>query len=218
MLDPRREQFCFVIMPFRGELNFFYLYLRKHLQETHNLRVERADQRVLTQPLMDKIRDYIQRADLLIADITGRNPNVFYELGLADAYGKPVILLTQDPVSEAPSDIRHREFIKYDLAQDREILDRVDNAVRNLFSTAYRPLYERAQQLLAAFNADTGSSYLPASFEEFQGRVMRFGVLREEDDPGLAILLLPRILRDASDVAVMQRVTKWLSERSPRQP
>jgi len=49
----------------------------------------------------------------VIADCTGRNPNVFYEIGLAHASGKPVILITQNS-DDVPFDIRHLRYIQYD--------------------------------------------------------------------------------------------------------
>src|SRR5258706_14245262 len=102
---------CFVIMPFRAELNYFYLFIQRHLSERHGLHCERGDHRILTIPLLEKIRRQILDADVIVGDITGRNPNVFYELGLADAYSKKTILITSDPIEETPTDIRHLEFI-----------------------------------------------------------------------------------------------------------
>ncbi len=78
-------------MPFKSELNFFYLFLREHLQNKHGLHVERGDHKILTIPLLEKIKRQIQEADVIVGDITGRNPNVFYELGIADTLSKPVI-------------------------------------------------------------------------------------------------------------------------------
>lgn len=72
---------CFVIMPFRADLNYFYLYLRDYLREQHGVDAERGDHEVLTKPLMEKIRENIQSADCVIADVSGNNPNVFYEEG-----------------------------------------------------------------------------------------------------------------------------------------
>jgi len=202
-------------MPFLPELNFFYLYLRDYLQDRHGLRVERADHRVLTKPLLEKIRNRILESDVIIGDITGRNPNVFYELGLADAYGKPVILVTQESPSDAPSDVRHLEFIQYDLARHEEFLSKLDNAIHHVFTERYRALYERARKLLAAFNSGTGSSCAQASPEEFQARVIQGertqGIPEAEDEDRLAEFLLPRILQDAADIDVMRRVTDWLA-------
>jgi nucleoside 2-deoxyribosyltransferase len=103
-------------MPFVSHLNFFYLYFKRHIEETHNVRCERADSKILTVPFLDKIVEYIKQADVLIADCSGRNPNVFYELGMAHALGKKVILITGDDLKDAPADVRHFDFIKYDLS------------------------------------------------------------------------------------------------------
>ncbi|HEU4456022.1 MAG TPA: hypothetical protein VFR81_23350, partial [Longimicrobium sp.] len=78
-----QQRYCFVAMPFRPELNFFFLYLKHYLEKEYGLRVERGDAKILTKPLMEKIREQILRADLVIGEVTDGNPNVFYELGLA---------------------------------------------------------------------------------------------------------------------------------------
>jgi nucleoside 2-deoxyribosyltransferase len=52
------------------------------------------------------------RADLIVADLTGRNPNVFYELGYAHALGKRTLLLTQK-IDDVPFDLRHRQLVEY---------------------------------------------------------------------------------------------------------
>ena len=71
-------------------------------------------------PIMDQVWSGIRAADVVVADVTGMNPNVFYEVGLAHALGKEVIVLTQD--SGTPFDIRHFRRIEYganDLARLR---------------------------------------------------------------------------------------------------
>src|SRR3954466_13052741 len=98
---------CFVIMPFRPELNYFYRQLKARIEQKFaDVQVARGDDRVITGSVLDKIADYIRKADVLIADCSGRNPNVFYELGLAHALEKQVILITSDPIEQAPTDIR----------------------------------------------------------------------------------------------------------------
>jgi nucleoside 2-deoxyribosyltransferase len=52
-------------------------------------------------------------ASLTVADCTGRNPNVFYEIGLAHALGKPVILITQNS-EDIPFDVTHIRYIQYE--------------------------------------------------------------------------------------------------------
>jgi hypothetical protein len=209
--------YCFFIMPFRPELNFLYLYLRNHLQEKHGLRVERGDHKILTIPILEKIRGQIIEAKVVIADISGRNPNVFYELGLAHAFEKPVVLMTRDSVEEVPTDVRHFEFIQYDLAQDEQLLSQLDNAIHNVFVERYKVLYDFAEGLLKEFNGATGSDYRAADLEEFQARVIQGERVQGLPDPGNAFLmadfLLPRVIRDVADGATMRKITTWLNER-----
>jgi hypothetical protein len=61
---------------------------------------------------MADIWDAIRAARIIIADCTGRNANIFYEIGLAHALGKPVVLLSQHE-EDVPFDLGHIRFIKY---------------------------------------------------------------------------------------------------------
>jgi hypothetical protein len=207
-------------MPFRAELNYFYLYIQRYLTEKYGLRVERGDHRVLTKALMDKIRDQIVEADFLLGDITSGNPNVFYEIGLAHAFGKPVIFLTQDDPTDAPVDVRQFEFVHYDLQRHEEFLGKLDNAVQNVFVGKYRALYDQALDILRRFNLSTKSSYVAASLEDFQARVMRGEQIQDIPPVGererFAEFLLPKVLKEATDVTVMRKVMEWVSasERS----
>jgi hypothetical protein len=211
-----KQPFCFVVMPFRPELNFLYLFLQKYVTEKHGLRVERGDHRVLTKALIDKVRDQIVESDLILADVTGANPNVFYEIGLAHAMGRPVIYMTQDPPESAPVDIRQFEFIHYDLAHHEEFLGRIDNAIQNMFVGKYRALYDEGIGLLKQFNASTNSSHAPALLEEFQARVMRAEQTQEVPEPpdfaSRVAFLLPRTIKETSDLAVMRKIMDWTAK------
>jgi nucleoside 2-deoxyribosyltransferase len=58
------------------------------------------------------LQKYLNRAEIIVADVTGRNGNVFYELGMAHTIGKPVIIITQNK-EDVPFDLRHLRFFKY---------------------------------------------------------------------------------------------------------
>src|SRR5215831_287607 len=135
---------CFVIMPFAEDLNYFYLYLQKYLWENHGLNVERGDHQILTKPIMEKVRDQILSADVIIGEVTGGNPNVFYELGIATTFGKPIIFITRDKPEQAPVDIRQFEHIHYQLTNHVDFLKKIDNAIFNVFVLKYQELYEVA--------------------------------------------------------------------------
>ena len=62
------------------------------------------------------LRDVIEgiaRSDLIIADLTDANANVFYELGIAHTLGRPVILVTQS-VKDLPFDLKSYRALEYD--------------------------------------------------------------------------------------------------------
>lgn len=213
------ETLCFIVMPFRPELNYFFLYLKRYLEERYKIRVERGDSNVLTKELLKKISEQITEASFLIADVTGSNANVFFELGIAYERNKPVIFLTQDDPKEAPVDTRQFEFIKYQLDRHEDFLARLDNAVRNVLGASLDipQLYELARSLLKQFNTESAFTHDQASREEFHARVVRAaetqGVPRLEDRVRLDGFLLPKIIEDATDRDVMQRVTVWLEKR-----
>jgi hypothetical protein len=131
-----------------------------------------------------------------------------------------VIFQTQDDPAMAPVDIRQFEFIHYDMQRHEEFISKLDNAIRNIFVTKYRDLYDQACEILRDFNIGTESTYSPASLEDFQARVMR--VEKMQDIPGheekdrLSEFLLPKILNETTDVMVMRKVMQWVS--TPHDP
>jgi hypothetical protein len=103
----------FVIMPFSVELQPVYDdHIRKCAQELH-LSVGRGDDFFTAHSVMGHIWKTVLGARVVIAECTGKNPNVFYEMGLAHAIGKPVILITQNS-EDVPFDIRYLRYIQYD--------------------------------------------------------------------------------------------------------
>ena len=62
---------------------------------------------------MEDIWIGINEAKVVIAEITGKNPNVFYELGIAHTLGKDVILITQN-MKDIPFDLNRYRIIEYE--------------------------------------------------------------------------------------------------------
>ena len=213
-----RRKYCFVAMPFMPELKSFFLYLQQYLEKNYGLFVERGDASVLTRPIIDKIMEQLLRADLVIGDITGGNPNVFYEPGMAHASGKPIVFLTQESPENAPVDVRQFEFIHYNLSRHEDLLSRLDNAVQNVFGARYETLFEKAREFLRRFNADTGMQRQARTAEEFQTVVMRgertAGIPSVEEDDRLAQFLLPKIIADFTEPAVIQRYSEWTATQA----
>ena len=209
---------CFVLMPFAPEFHYFYLYLRQYLEQHHNLRCERADDQVLTIPILEKINNFIQGADVIIADCSSRNPNVMYELGIAHAHRKKVILITKDPVDEAPSDIRHYEFIHYELDRHTEFSKKLGNALHNVFSKRYEELYRYAKEIFKEFEQTTRAQVEMASKEEFLTLVIKNersqgGLPSMDDALALKGFVLPKIIANSTDITIMSKITPWVYKK-----
>ena len=107
------ENLCFVLMPFDEKFTPIYENIIKTVVESAGLECKRADEIFGIKPIIEDIWEYIQKARILIADLTRRNPNVFYELGIAHAINKDVILITQD-LKDLPFDLKHYRCIVYE--------------------------------------------------------------------------------------------------------
>ena len=102
----------FVLMPFSDELKPIYDDHIKSVAEKLRVTVKRADNFFTVHDIMKDIWNGICNAKVVIADCTNRNPNVFYEIGIAHTVGKPVILITQNP-DDVPFDLRNIRYIRY---------------------------------------------------------------------------------------------------------
>lgn len=97
-------------MPFDDEFDQVHNIVRSSL-ETNGWDVTRADEIVRPRKITDAIVESVLSSDLVVADITGGNPNVFYEIGLAHAAGRDVVLLTQERT--IPFDVRVERAVIY---------------------------------------------------------------------------------------------------------
>ncbi|HEV8340698.1 MAG TPA: hypothetical protein VGR25_13745 [bacterium] len=106
------EPFAFLIMPFDPEFDAVYDKLIVPALTDAGYTVGRADKTLDQRNILKDIIPNIARADLIVADITTTNANVFYELGVAHALRKPVVMIIQE-VEEIPFDLRSYRVIPY---------------------------------------------------------------------------------------------------------
>jgi hypothetical protein len=126
------ESLCFVLMPFRDDLKTVYTDAIKPAAETV-LRCERADEIATPGVILEQIDERIQKAQVIVADITGSNPNVTQEIGYARALQKLVILLAQEADS-LPFDVRHFRVLRYtpDQAGLRSLRERLTRSLAEI--------------------------------------------------------------------------------------
>jgi nucleoside 2-deoxyribosyltransferase len=63
--------------------------------------------------LSEHVQTAIRGADVVVADVTGKTANVLFEVGVAFGLGKPVLLLSQEPLSDVPFDLRAQQIAVY---------------------------------------------------------------------------------------------------------
>jgi hypothetical protein len=125
---------CFVMQPFGGTLGGYYESIFKPAIEQAGLTAVRADAEIFgTGKIMDQIWRGIRGANVLVAELTSKNPNVFYELGLAHALEKPVVLVSSNQ-EDVPFDLRHIRVILYDQADPfwgQKLIDKIADNIKS---------------------------------------------------------------------------------------
>lgn len=133
------EDTCFVMMPFSNPLGSYYEKIYKPAIEKAGLKPVRADDEIFgTGKIIDQIWTGIYSAKILIAELTTRNPNVFYELGLAHALKKPVVLVSSNE-EDVPFDLNHIRVIYYDVTDPFWGPKLIDKIAENILSAIKNP-------------------------------------------------------------------------------
>jgi hypothetical protein len=125
---------CFVMQPFESPLGDYFDLIFKPAIEQAGLVAVRADADIFgTGKIIDQVWRGINAATVLVAELTSKNPNVFYELGLAHASEKPVILVSSNQ-ADVPFDLRHIRVILYDQSDPfwgKKLIDKVADNIRS---------------------------------------------------------------------------------------
>lgn len=109
--SPREPDLVAVMMPFGAEFTPVYAAIRDAV-EGMGLRCHRADDIWENHHIMDDVISLIWRAQVVVADLTAKNPNVFYETGIAHSLGRGVIQIAQS-IDDVPFDLRPIRTLTY---------------------------------------------------------------------------------------------------------
>lgn len=112
MPNSKSNPFIFVLMPFDHEFDEVYELGIKAACENTGAVCQRVDEQIFQENIMERVYDQIREADIVIAEMTGRNSNVFYETGFAHALNKQVILATRT-AEDIPFDLKQYPHIIY---------------------------------------------------------------------------------------------------------
>ena len=110
------EYSVFVLMPYSEDFDYVFDDFLQPIfanAKKAKFQVNRAKDLQNQRSILNDIVEQIDQSDLIVADLTDCNPNVFYELGLAHAFRRPAILITQD-IESLPFDLQVYKTLEYD--------------------------------------------------------------------------------------------------------
>ncbi|MEO6380998.1 MAG: hypothetical protein ABIO35_03110 [Nitrobacter sp.] len=153
--EPRVREFldtCFVMMPFGSWFDRYYQEIYVPAIREAGFEPVRADELFTTGSVVEQIWDQIEKSKVLLADLSDKNANVFYELGLAHAAGKPVVF-TSSNVDDVPFDLRHLRVIIYDIREPewaqrlrKSIADYLRNAAKDPAKSIPHPFRTNSEE------------------------------------------------------------------------
>lgn len=156
---PIEKNRCFVIMPFKEELDFVYGIIKKGLNDNGYI-CNRVDEIPGSTPIVNKILTELLRSRYIIADLTDCNPNVFYELGIAHSFkdAQNIIILKQKG-SKVPFDITHLTYIEYDVDNPKYF---VASILKNIKEYSYLSDFHEALNIrgIISFVKENGDYFI----------------------------------------------------------
>jgi hypothetical protein len=162
---------CYVLMPFsttashsQDEWTEIYDNFLKPTIESHGFSCARSQASVGM--ILKGIIDSIHTSNLILADLTDSNPNVFYELGIAHTITNRVVMITQN-VSSVPSDLKPYGVIVYDPKTQRGAVNfgkDLSEAIRKMntnLTHAASPVFEFTKRTLKMLEPFYGPAVHP---------------------------------------------------------
>ena len=127
------------MQPFAPPHGDYYEKIFKPAIEKAGLGAVRADAEIFgTGKIIDQVWRGINAAKVLVAELTTRNPNVFYELGIAHALRKPVVLVSSNE-PDVPFDLQHIRVIYYDVSDPFWGNKLIEKVAENILSALTNP-------------------------------------------------------------------------------
>ena len=111
--ETEKQDTCFIIMPFGDWFDTYFESIYLPAIEATGLTPRRADNLYRPSAIINDIWALTNEAKLILADLSEKNANVFYELGMAHALAKPAILVTES-MEDVPFDLRSLRVIVYE--------------------------------------------------------------------------------------------------------
>jgi 23S rRNA U2552 (ribose-2'-O)-methylase RlmE/FtsJ len=140
--DAVKDINCFIIMPISNQLGYepghfrlVYEDIIKPAVIAAGMKPIRADETKNTNLIQLDILRKVIESDIAICDMSSKNPNVFYELGVRQAFDKPTVLMI-DEATTAPFDVSSLRYVDYKKGMGfRDVKQAVEDLTRTLIDT-----------------------------------------------------------------------------------
>jgi nucleoside 2-deoxyribosyltransferase len=210
------KPFVFVLMPFRETDGFPEVY-EEGIQPAAvdaGAYCERVDEQNFDGSIVERIYNQIAKADVIVADMSGKTPNVFYETGYAHALGKRTILLTR-VADEIPFNLKHYPHVAYSTARiarlREELADKLLWAIQNPDRTFIDPTTALAFRIAGEEISDRAQFVLPFSNRMDPASIARAHAIPLSTRIAIDVQNQTRRPFDASGIQVGLLLPQWIA-------
>lgn len=173
---------CFVIMPIsdqgdypKGHFTKVYEQIFKPAIEDAEYEPYRVDEDKISNPIINKIFDAVQNCPMALCDLSNRNPNVLYELGLRQAYDKPVVLV-QDEKTPRIFDVSGINTVQY---SSERLYENVIEARNKITEALISTKKGKENSIVKIVQAETASINMNEFSQEDRMEVMLNSIMSE---------------------------------------
>ncbi len=206
---------CFVLMPFKEPFDAYYRAIFKPAIAKAKLTPVRADDLFRPSVIVSDLWGMIQEAKVLLAELTTKNANVFYELGLAHAIGKPVILVTET-MDDVPFDLQQLRILLYnkdDPAWGEILSEGIASSIAEIIANPIEAVPSIFRRLVASQAPEQNETAARLDAMEGQIRGLRLDAKRWERKQEMSVAE-----RKLSRVDSSGELDRWVQEMSKAYP
>ncbi|NIM13377.1 MAG: hypothetical protein GTO45_14785 [Candidatus Aminicenantes bacterium] len=209
MPDNQNEKpLCFVIMPFAQAYDQIYRIIQKVGNEA-GFNTQRADEELKPGIVLEGIRDMMDSAAVVVADISEKNPNVYYEVGLAHA-GKEFVVLICREEAQVPFDVQPWRHILY------KNLSQLESKLNPVMKHLYEDIQSRGKRPPKSLPEDMELGHMAVKCGMISQSLLeeRLEELKSEDCPYNSIIKFLVSTRDIDEAKVetLSQVHHWVSD------
>ena len=176
------QERCFVIMPIsdqgdypKGHFTKVYNQIFKPAIIAAGYEPFRVDEDKISNPIINKIFDAVQNCPMALCDLSNRNPNVLYELGLRQAYDKPVVLV-QDEKTPRIFDVSGINTVQY---SSERLFENVMEAREKITDALISTRDGKVNSIVKIVQAESASMKTVEVSQEDRMEVMLSGIMSE---------------------------------------